>query len=82
MLVVNIKNILSDHGIDYKSVVNQHGFLFMEAFSDTSYVSLTVNYNQKTQTFDLEHTLPPPYYSLNVVGKRREEVVNIYKKRY
>ena len=61
MNILSIKEVLNTHNIILH--YQKEKFLHFEAFSNESiFISLTMQYNKKKQTLDLEHTLSPHYY--------------------
>lgn len=80
---IDIKRSLARLGVNPLSVVNEHGFVHCEAFCDhASFVELTMNFNERLRTFDLEHSLPPIYYNLGVQGEKRHAVVEFYRSNF
>ncbi|MCI5065997.1 class I SAM-dependent methyltransferase [bacterium] len=80
---VDIKAALTKLDIDPLSVTNKHGFVHCEAFCDhASFIELTMNFNSETRTFDLEHSLPPIYYNLDIQKERRKALVEYYSKHF
>jgi hypothetical protein len=76
MMNVDVKKSLTDLGVDWRTVVNRHGFLFLEAYcAEYSFVTVTININEQTRAFDMEHTLPPTYYSKVVRSDWKRELV-------
>jgi hypothetical protein len=73
---VDMKEVLARHGLDWKKVVDRHGFLFLEAASaDHGFIPIMFNLNRTMHTFDMEHSLPPLYYGSKLTGPRKGEII-------
>lgn len=76
MRYVDLKESLEREGVDWRSVVNESGFLFFEAFGPRcTFIPLTMNINERSLFWDMEHSLPPNYYAANFGGEIKKQIL-------